>query len=173
MDIQTNLSVIAISISIFTFIFTILIDLKSSIQSLIKQKYLNKTSDTYLNKILLLCYIRLHDDSNEFRRNFDNNMGLIRLKEAFFIEKLSKILIDLKDVQSKKMIFSKKLEKRIELLSIVLNVSHSHLKLVTLDEIIYKGTTAYNNQQALQFLFDEIKLYKTIRHNNHVLSIKI
>lgn len=55
---QTNLSYIAIAISICTFIFTILIDLKSSIQASLKQRYLNKLSDLYLKKILLACYIK-------------------------------------------------------------------------------------------------------------------
>ena len=173
MDTQTSLSIAAISISIFTFIFTILIDLKSSIQSSIKQKYLNRISDIYLNKILLLCYIRLHDNKNEYKINFDNNIGLVKLKEAFFMEKLSKIIANLRDVQSKKLYFSKKLEKKIELLDTILNISFSYLKLDTLDEIIYSGTTAYNNQKALNLLFEEIKLYKNIKSNNQVLEIKI
>jgi len=172
MPIDTKLSIIAISISVFTFIFTVLIDLKSYLQSLIKQKYLIKVSDIYLNKILLLCYIRLFDVNASFRIQFDNTNGLIKLKETFFIENLTKIIKDMQDIQTKKIILSQKLEERIELLNIILNISHSYLKIVTLDEIIYKGTTAYNNEEILQLLFNKIKEFKKITDNS-VMNIKI
>jgi len=172
MPIDTKLSIIAISISVFTFIFTVLIDLKSYLQSLIKQKYLIKVSDIYLKKILLLCYIRLFDVNASFRIQFDNTNGLIKLKETFFIENLTKIIKDMQDIQTKKIILSQKLEERIELLNIILNISHSYLKIVTLDEIIYKGTTAYNNEEILQLLFNKIKEFKKITDNS-VMNIKI
>ena len=173
MPIETILSIIAIVISIFTFIFTILIDLKSYLQSLIKQKYLNKVTDTYLNKILLLCYIRLYDLDKNFREQFDKTNGLIKLKETFFIEKLTKIIEDMKDIQSKKLILSKKLENRIELLDIILNISHVYLKVMTLDEIIRNKTTAYNSEKALQLLFKDIKSFKKIKNNKDIECIKI
>ncbi len=172
MTIEIILSILAIVISIFTFIFTVLIDLRSYLQSLIKQKYLNKISNIYLDKILLLCYIRLEDDNN-FRLNFDKEIGLFKLKEAFFIEKLTKLIEDMKNIQSKKIILSMKLEREIELLNIILNISHSYLKIISLDEIIYKGTTAYNSEKVLKLLFEEIKDFKYIKNNKSIKSIRI
>lgn len=172
MTIEIILSILAIVISIFTFIFTVLIDLKSYLQSLIKQKYLNKISNIYLDKILLLCYIRLEDDNN-FKLNFDKEIGLFKLKEAFFIEKLTKLIEDMKNIQSKKIILSMKLEREIELLNIILNISHSYLKIISLDEIIYKGTTAYNSEKVLKLLFEEIKDFKCIKNNKSIKSIRI
>jgi len=171
LTIEIILSILAIVISVFTFIFTVLIDLRSYLQSLIKQKYLNKISNIYLDKILLLCYIRLED--NNFMLNFDKEIGLFKLKETFFIEKLTKLIEDMKNIQSKKIILSIKLERKIELLNIILNISHSYLKIISLDEIIYKGTTAYNSEKALKLLFEEIKDFKNIKNNQSIKSIKI
>lgn len=170
---QTNLSYIAIAISICTFIFTILIDLKSSIQASLKQRYLNKLSDLYLKKILLACYIRIYDDEAKFRSEFDRNIGLIKLKEAFFIEKLTKVISDLREVQSKRIFFSKKLEKKIELLEIILNVSSCNLKLSSLDEIIYHGNTAYFQALYLEELLKEIQIYMDITDASQIQQIKI
>ncbi|OHD96279.1 MAG: hypothetical protein A3E21_00990 [Sulfurimonas sp. RIFCSPHIGHO2_12_FULL_36_9] len=171
MNIQTELSVLAIIISIFTFIFTILVDLKSSIQSIIKQKYLYKLSDIYIEKLLILCHIRLNDRDNKMRKQFDNNIGLFRLKESFFIEKLTSTIDDLKKIQSQKIFFSKKLDKRIEILEIIRSVSQSYLKLTTLDEIIYHGTTANTSANALGLLFQELKTYKNIKEDQQIWNI--
>lgn len=173
MSLEIKLSIIALVISILTFIFTVLIDLKSYLQSLIKQNYLNKITDLYLDKILVLCYIRLYDDNSNYRKSLDEKKSLIKLKENFFNEKLSKIINDYKDIQSKKIFLSKKLEHRIELLNIILNISYSYLKLQSLDEIIYTGTTAYNNTKVLQLIFNEIKKYKNIKNDQDIISIKI
>lgn len=170
---QTNLSYIAIAISICTFIFTILIDLKSSIQASLKQRYLNKLSDLYLKKILLACYIRLYDDEAKFRFQFQRDTGLIKLKEAFFIEKLTKIIADLREVQSKRIFFSKKLEKKIELLEIILNVSSCNLKLSSLDEIIYKGNVAFSEVLYLKKLLEEIQIYMNIIEVSQIKQIEI
>lgn len=97
MSIEIFLSILAIVISVFTFLFTVVFDLKSYLQSLIRQKYLNKISNIYVNKILLLCYIRLEADSN-FKDNFDKKIGLYRLKESFFIEKLTRLIEDMKKI---------------------------------------------------------------------------
>lgn len=172
MSIEIFLSILAIVISVFTFLFTVVFDLKSYLQSLIRQKYLNKISNIYVNKILLLCYIRLEADSN-FKDNFDKKIGLYRLKESFFIEKLTRLIEDMKKNQSKFFFISKKLEKEIEILNIILNFSHSYLKIISLDEIVYKGTTAYNSEKALRLLFKEIKDFRHIQNNKSIESIKI
>ncbi|MBP1681076.1 MAG: hypothetical protein H6Q35_1415 [Proteobacteria bacterium] len=170
---QTNLSYIAIAISICTFIFTILIDLKSSIQASLKQRYLNKLSDLYLKKMLLACYLRLNDHEMKFRFQFDRDTGFIKLKEAFFIEKLTKIIADLREVQSKRIFFSKRLEKKIELLEIILNVSSCNLKLSSLDEIIYRDNTAYFEVLYLEKLMTEIQIYMNITDDSQIKQIEI
>lgn len=103
--------------------------------------------------------LRIYDDEAKFRSEFDRNIGLIKLKEAFFIEKLTKVISDLREVQSKRIFFSKKLEKKIELLEIILNVSSCNLKLSSLDEIIYHGNTAYFQALYLEELLKEIQIY--------------
>ena len=170
---QTNLSYIAIAISICTFIFTILIDLKSSIQASLKQRYLNKLSDLYLKKMLLACYIRLYDDEAKLRSKFDRDIGLIKLKEAFFIEKLTKIIADFREVQSKRIFFSNTVEDKIELLEIILNVSSCNLKLSSLDEIIYHGTVAYSQALYLEKLMKEIQIYMNITDASQIKKIQI
>ncbi len=157
-----KLNIISLTISILTFLFVVIFDLKTIIKNHYREKYLLKVYDMYLNKILLFCYI---NHSNQY--NFVNILELTKINEVNIYDKIIVIINKLEQLQEEKIILSKTLEYKINNLKIInnllFNLQNKDLKSILLCD-------NYTDSKIIKKLSKEIQKINSIENIKRIYS---
>jgi hypothetical protein len=167
-DAKLLISIFALVISIISILITVL-DFKTKFYASSKKKYLDRLFVRYIDKIITVCYINIHDKNNEFRMKYD----FLDLKEINFVDKITNLIEQYISIQTDGFYISSNIQDRIDKLERINSLLHAYLHLECLGDIIDKDEFASGCTNALEALYDIVKEIRGITDNSASRKIAI